>query len=170
VRKVSRRAQKEGRRLLAALALLLASSLSTAALAQSTVQVGYEENHFNEAATVLDEFEDAYFTFDRIFYQNRRFPRSLAPVFGLVEREISGDGHRVHRLYQEVLEQQIMTTDLIRVADLPSPFTGSLGTTPLYVEEPIPAAPLRSDTAPPVQATPPRGEPPASPRSIPALW
>jgi hypothetical protein len=159
---------------IAALALLLVGFSSVKSMAQSTIRVIDEDGEYVEVPTVSDEFEDVYFTLDRNFYQNQRFPRTLAPIFGAVEREIAGDGRRINRLYREVLEQQITSTDLIRVADLPSPFTGSLATTPLYVEDPIPAAPIpRFDPSrsadPRVQPTVPRGE--AAPeRPVPALW
>jgi hypothetical protein len=165
--------QKAGKGLaIVALALLAAGSFSGKSMAQSTILVVDEDGDVVELPTVLDEFEDVYFTQDRNFYQNHRFPRTLVPIFGAVERDISGDGRRINRLYREVLEQQIDSTDLIRVADLPSPFTGSLGTTPLYVEEPIPPAPIpRFDPSRPTvpRATPPGSEP-APERPVPALW
>ncbi|WAL58056.1 hypothetical protein [Thermocoleostomius sinensis] len=140
-------------------------------MAQSTVRVTQSDGDLVELPTVLDQFEDVYFTRDRNFYQNQRFPRMLAPFFGVVERDIARDGRRINHLYREVLEQQINSTDLIRVADLPSPFTGSLATTPLYLEEPIPPAPIPRFAPPPVPVPPiPRSAPTTPERPVPALW
>jgi hypothetical protein len=157
---------------IAALALLWVGSFSVESMAQSTIRVVDTDGDVVELPTVLDRFEDVYFTRDRDFYQNQRFPRMLAPIFGVVERDIARDGRRVNRLYREVLEQQMNSTDLIRVADLPSPFTGSLATTPLYVEDPIPPAPIpRFDPSRPAPVSPtPRSAPTTPERPVPALW
>jgi hypothetical protein len=172
MRTVSVDVQKAGKGLtIAALALLFVGSFSAKSMAQSTLRVVNADGDSVELPTVLDRFEDVYFTRDRTFYQNQRFPRSLAPIFGVVERDIARDGRRVNQLYREVLEQQVNSTDLIRVADLPSPFTGSLATTPLYVEDPIPPAPIpRFDPSRTAPAQPSPRSAPAPERPVPALW
>lgn len=153
----------------AALAIFLGGVSATATMAQSTIRVVEQDENVVELPTLLDQFEDTYFTLDRNYYQNHRFPRTLRPIFGQVERDISGDGRRINALYRDALEQQITSTSIIRVADLPSPFTGSLGTTPLYVEEPIPPAVIPSFV--PSREPVPRSQPGATPeRPIPALW
>lgn len=140
----------------------------SAAMAQSTIRVIEEDGDVVELPTLLDEFEDTYFTLDRNYYQNHRFPQSLRFIFGAVERDISGDGRRVNALYREALEQQITSTDIIRVADLPNPFTTTLGTSPLYIEEPLPPAPIPSYI--PSREPAPRARPGAPEDSVPALW
>lgn len=153
----------------ATLAIFLAGVSASAVMAQSTIRVIEEDGDVVELPTLLDEFEDVYFTQDKNYYQNHRFPRTLIPIFGIIENDIGGDGRRVNALYRDALEQQITSTDIIRVADLPNPFTGSLGTTPLYVEEPIPPAPVPSFIPSPEPR--PRSQPGATPeRPIPALW
>lgn len=153
------------------LSALLNGFLVDTATAQSTVQVFVEDGEIVELPTLRDEFEDTFFTQDQDFYENRRFPRTLIPIFGIIENDIGGDARRVNELYEDALEQQITPDQFIRVADLPNPFTGSLGTTPLYVEEPLPPAPI------PIQ--PPRPEPrlpgvqpqpQPEVESVPALW
>ena len=153
----------------AALAIFLAGVSASAAMAQSTIRVVEEDGDVVELPTLLDEFEDTFFTQDKNYYQNHRFPRTLIPIFGIIENDIAGDGRRVNALYRDALEQQITSTQIIRVADLPSPFTGTLGTTPLYVEEPIPPAPIPSFV--PSREPGPRSQPRSTPeRPIPALW
>jgi len=153
----------------AVLASFLGGVSATATMAQSTIRVIEPDGNVVELPTLLDQFEDTYFTLDRNYYQNHRFPRTLRPIFGQVERDISGDGRRINELYRDALEQQITSTSIIRVADLPSPFTGSLGTTPLYVEEPIPPTIIPRFT-PSQEPIPPRSQPGAPERPVPALW
>jgi hypothetical protein len=157
------------------LAIVLAGGFTggftRAAMAQSTLRVIEADGDVVELPTLLDEFEDTYFTQDKNYYQNHRFPRTLIPIFGTIELDIGGDGRRVHRLYREALEQQINSTQIIRVADLPSPFTGTLATTPLYTEEPLPPAPVPSYTPYRRSEPPAPSQPAASPDdSVPALW
>lgn len=152
------------------LSIFLVGVPVSAAMAQSTVLVIEEDGDVVELPTLSDEFRDTYFTQDENYYQNHRFPRTLIPIFGIIENDIGGDGRRVNRLYNEALEQQVTSTEIIRVADLPNPFTGSLATTPLYIEQPVPPASIPSFS--PYQESPPRSRPSAAPEeeSVPALW
>lgn len=152
------------------LAIVLAGISVSAAMAQSTIRVIEEDGDVVDLPTLLDEFEDTYFTQDKNFYQNHRFPRTLIPIFGIIENDIAGDGRRVNALYRDALEQQITSTDIIRVADLPNPFTGTLATTPLYIEEPIPPA-IIPGFVPSGEPGSRSQRPDAAPeRPVPALW
>lgn len=151
------------------LAIFLAGISASAAMAQSTIRVIEQDGDVVELPTLLDQFEDTYFTQDKNYYQNHRFPRTLIPIFGIIENDIGGDGRRVNELYREALEQQVTSTEIIRVADLPNPFTGSLATTPLYVEEPLPPAPVPSYA--PYREPATQSQPGSTPeRPVPALW
>lgn len=168
VRQAGSRQLMKGLRV-AALAIFLGGVSATTAMAQSTIRVVEPDGNVVELPTLLDQFEDTYFTLSRNYYQNHRFPRTLRPIFGIVENDIGGDARRINALYRDALEQQITSTNIIRVADLPTPFTGSLGTTPLYIEEPIPPAIIPSFV--PSREPVPRSQPGATPeRPIPALW
>lgn len=149
------------------LSIVCAGLLADPADAQTPVLV-VEDGDIVELPTVQERVEDVFFTQDQPFYRNQQFPRTLIPIFGVIENDIRSDGRRTHELYVELLEQQYSGDPLIRVADLPSPFTGSLATTPLYVEEPIPAAPIPSFQPTPTPPAP-RSQP-ASPQPVPALW
>lgn len=150
-------------------AALLVGFSATEAMAQSAVYFNItEDGEVVEIPTVQDEIVDVYFTQDKDYYSNHRFFRNIIPYIGIIENDIGGDGRRVHELYEELLVQQVTPVSVIRVADLPSPFTGSLATTPLYVEEPIPPAPIPSFIPP--QRSTPVAPAPAAPTSIPALW
>lgn len=153
------------------LSIFLVGVSVSAAMAQSTIRVIEEDGDVVELPTLLDKFEDTYFTQDRNYYQNHRFPQVLRFLFGAVERDISGDGRRVDALYREALEQQITSTNIIRVADLPNPFTGTLATTPLYVEEPIPPALIPGFVPSGEPGSRSQQQPDATPeRPVPALW
>ncbi|MER3432932.1 MAG: hypothetical protein C4288_05740 [Leptolyngbya sp. ERB_1_1] len=54
----------------------------------------------------------------------------LGTPFGFPENQISRDGERLHRLYVDLLNQQVSSDPLIRTADLPNPFNLSVQTLP----------------------------------------
>ncbi|MBD1821306.1 hypothetical protein H6F51_02080 [Cyanobacteria bacterium FACHB-DQ100] len=54
----------------------------------------------------------------------------LGTPFGFPENQISRDGERVHRLYVDLLNQQVSSDPIIRTADLPNPFNLSVLTLP----------------------------------------
>lgn len=54
----------------------------------------------------------------------------LGTPFGYPENQISRDGERLHRLYVDLLNQQVSSDPLIRTADLPNPFNLSVQTLP----------------------------------------
>ncbi len=130
--------------------------------------------------TIPQQFNRAFYSHDGNFFDNRGILQSLRLIFGIpnyVENSISQDGRSVHKLYTEVLEQQISSAPVLRTPDLPNPYTGSLLTTPLVItEEPItPAEPfptIRRST--PVAPAPTRTGTTTAPRQqaapVPALW
>jgi hypothetical protein len=138
----------------------------------TTVPFRVEDGEIVEIPTVQEQVEDTFFTQDQNFYRNQRFPRTLWSIFGILENDIGGDGRRVNELYRELLEQQINPYELIRVADFPNPFTGSLATTPLFVEEPLPPAPIPRIVPQPAPLPGARpGTQPTTPQAPPsALW
>lgn len=54
----------------------------------------------------------------------------LGTPFGFPENQLSRDGERIHRLYVDLLNQQVSSDPLIRTADLPNPFNLSVLTLP----------------------------------------
>ena len=119
--------------------------------------------------TLNDKFESTFFSFDRNFFRNSRFPRTASWIIGpFVEGEIAGDGRVTHRLYRDALRQQSESDPTLRTADLPSPYTSSMMTGSLYTVEPVPPATVSPTFR---QQTPPapvdRG---ARQAPIPALW
>ena len=153
-----------GLRLTAALIGLAAASLcANSAIAQAKPAPA------PSTPTLNDKFESTFFSFDRNFYRNSRFPRSASWIIGpFVESEIAGDARVTHRLYRDVLRQQSESDPTLRTADLPSPYTSSLMTGSLYTVEPVPPAtvsPTFRQQAAPAPAT--RG---ARQAPVPALW
>jgi hypothetical protein len=137
----------------------------------TTVPFRVEDGEIIEIPTVQEQVEDTYFTNSQDFYHNQRFPRTLWPIFGIVENDIGADGRHINELYQELLEQQVDPFTLIRVADFPNPFTGSLATTPLFVEDPLPPPAIPRIVPGPPTAPVPGVQQPPTPQTPPsALW
>ena len=125
--------------------------------------------------TVNDRIEDVFYTFDQPFYFNRRFPRNALWFLGsFPENEIAGDGRVSHKLYNELMMQQNTSDPTLRTADLPTPFTSSLQSDPIFTEEPVPAAPFAPSfrqspsVAPAAVDSGANRQPRATP--VPALW
>jgi len=126
--------------------------------------------------TIPEAFEDAFFSNSGSFFDSHGILPSLGLIFGIPhypENAITRDGHRVHRLYRDVLQQQVASDPTIRTPDLPNPFSGSVLTTPLVIREepippPLPFPPVRQ---PNVVEPPPGVAPPPTERApVPALW
>ncbi len=172
---------------------LLSTIGATAAIAQDvllspapvrSIPSGAPLEYYN---SILDEFDDAYFSDDRDFYKNRTFPRQLDWVFGIdfPDREMSNDGREVNQIYREMMARQMASGPIIRVFDLPSPFCQTLRTLPPADNcgiigcgsvgcslssgiQPI-APPVITPVIPPaVEAPPPVVQPPQ--QNVPALW
>ncbi|MCU0551941.1 MAG: hypothetical protein MUC48_21600 [Leptolyngbya sp. Prado105] len=54
----------------------------------------------------------------------------IGTPYGYPENQISRDGERIHRLYLDLMSQQVSSDPLIRTADLPNPFNLSVQTLP----------------------------------------
>lgn len=125
--------------------------------------------------TISEQFNRTFFTYDKTFFENRRFPRSASWFLGLFsfpENEISGDGRVVNNLYESLLEQQVANDPTIRTPDLPNPFDASLLTAPLISEvntSPAPV-PYNRTTLQPAPMQAPIQEPVQQEAPIPALW
>ncbi|MEB3214278.1 MAG: hypothetical protein VKL39_23215 [Leptolyngbyaceae bacterium] len=152
-------------------AAIALGSLFVPAASQAQEAVFAEPDGLREYETIYEEFEDAFFSHDESFFNNRTLPRQASWMFGLgfPENEIWKDGRAVHRLYRELYDEQISTTPRIRTPDLVSPFETSLLQTPpseIGVREFEDAGfrqPIPAPAAPPVTVTP-------APTPIPALW
>lgn len=113
--------------------------------------------------SIQAEFEDAFYSHDEIFFNNRSIARQAAFLLGtgFPDVEVVRDGQAIHEVYETVLLQQTTADPFLRTPDLPNPYQGSVLTTPLIEAQvfdngvlsqpiPAPAAPL--------------------PGPIPALW
>jgi hypothetical protein len=118
----------------------------------------------------LEEFNRAFFSNDRNFYENRSLPRQVNFIFGsFVENEIYQDGRDVDNAYRAVFARQV-AHPILRTVDQPSPFTSSVRLNPTIEA----SAPPPSRVFPPViERTPPITQPLPSqtqPGPVPALW
>ncbi|MEL6224297.1 MAG: hypothetical protein AAFQ57_14825 [Cyanobacteria bacterium J06626_14] len=154
--------------LLCTAAIALGSLFVPAASSAQDTVIFAEPDGVREYETIPEAFDDAFFSHDETFFNNRTLPRQVSWIFGLgfPENEMWKDGEAFHELYREVFEQQISTTPRIRTPDLVNPYETSLILTPISeigarefedvgFRQPIPA--------PPRVAAP-------SPTPIPALW
>ncbi len=54
----------------------------------------------------------------------------IGTPFGFPENQISRDAERLHRLYTDLINQQVSSDPIIRTADLPNPYNFSVLTLP----------------------------------------
>ena len=125
--------------------------------------------------TIPQAFTSAYYNRRGNFFDNRQIWQSFSLIFGIPdypEQGISRDGRTVNKLYREVLEQQVSSDPVLRTPDLPSPYTGSILTTPLVItEDAVEPAPMFPPIRRPGYAEPAPAAPRAQPnKPIPALW
>ncbi|MBW4441934.1 MAG: hypothetical protein KME10_11990 [Plectolyngbya sp. WJT66-NPBG17] len=102
--------------------------------------IALSANAQDSASPVFRPRETVPNTVDRAFYgplgefSDRNPLRTtqtiLGTPFGFPENQISRDGERIHRLYVDLLNQQVSSDPLIRTADLPNPFNLSVQTLP----------------------------------------
>lgn len=159
-----------GRKLgkLAGRLVLMAASLS---LVGALPEAGVAQTIFGEES-IPTAFDRTFFENEPDFFEQRGLLSQFGFLFSvyLPENRIAEDGRAIDLLYRDLLNQQISSRSVIRTPDLPNPFTGSLLTTPLISEEPLPIAPPPSFSRT-VEAAP--EPPPALPveaEPIPALW
>jgi hypothetical protein len=134
-----------------------------------------ERPYVEPLPTIPDKFNDAFYSHNGNFFDNRGIRESFRLIFGIphyVENAIYLDGQSVDRLYREVLDQQVASDPVLRTPDLPSPYTGSVLTTPLVIsEDPIQPAPLFPPVRRPPTAPPAPGDAGTTrPAPVPALW
>lgn len=144
---------------------------ATVANAQPAAQPSTEE-----APTIPQAFEDAYFRNSENFYRNLEVPHNVTWFLGpYPENQIAGDGRAVNRFYEDALAQQVSNDPLIRTPDVENPYQSSVLTGPVVPEEePIPPAfsspfsrsPVNSGGSNNRDSSEPRG----SSAPIPALW
>ncbi|MGF1537160.1 MAG: hypothetical protein ACFB4J_11845 [Elainellaceae cyanobacterium] len=138
-------------------ASLLALVVSPMALCEQAVGQELE-------GSIQDEFEDAFFSHDEIFFNNRSIARQISFLIGagFPDVEITQDGRAVHEVYETVLQQQAIASVPIRTPDLPNPYASTILTSPIVEEDVFINAPLNQ----PIPA-PPR---PVPSGPVPALW
>lgn len=117
---------------LSGLLVLLAASITFPSVASADMETP-------NAQTPNDTFENAYFRYDRNFYENQS-PKRQLDIFGIgsgvqnsfPENEIARDAELVNTLYRDVLAQQSTNDPYLRTPDLPNPYDSSLLTSPRY--------------------------------------
>jgi len=95
------------------------------------VVAGFQANAIAQPSnrTLADRFEQAMFTSNPDFFQNRSFGRQfdwLLGTNGFPENEIQRDAKRANILYRTGLEQQVSSDPVIRTRDLPNPYETSI--------------------------------------------
>ena len=145
----------------------LSTFVATTVMAQEVVVVPARAPQ-----SLLERLEDAFFSNDRTFYQNRSIPRQLSYIAGpgilirnsFPDNEIARDGAAVNEFYREALARQT-SGPILRSADLINPFNLSVRTLPVS-DQPLPSGVVISplpDVGPP--NLPSQGQP-----TVPALW
>lgn len=123
---------------------------------------------FSRYKSVADAFEDAFFSNDRDFVQNRTYGRQIDTYFGtrgFTDREIERDADAIDSLYKRLMRRQATDGPTIRTADLPSPYNTSVLTLPAATaSEIIPRTADFSPTYPPIVT------PPAENQPVRSLW
>jgi hypothetical protein len=109
--------------LISAIALGTASSLGAIAVNAQETEV------FRPRETVPNAMNRAFYGSMGEF-SDRNPLSSVETIIGIPENRISRDGERVHRLYVDLMNQQVSSDPLIRTADLPNPFNLSVQTLP----------------------------------------
>lgn len=114
--------------LASALVIFTAIGTGSTAMAQTL-----PTNEYYQSETLADRFEEAFFTRDKEFQENRSFGRQLDFLFGFgsfdtsfVDNEINADTKEITVLYKEALLQQNSSTPAVRTRDLPNPYNTSI--------------------------------------------
>ncbi|MDV2996589.1 MAG: hypothetical protein N4J56_006243 [Chroococcidiopsis sp. SAG 2025] len=92
---------------------------------------GFQANAIAQPSnhTLADRFQQAMFTSNPDFFQNRSFGRQfdwLLGTNGFPDNEINRDAKRTDDLYRTALEQQVSSDPVIRTRDLPNPYGTSV--------------------------------------------
>ena len=129
------------------------------------------------AETLAEQLEEAFYSNDQDYYENRSIPRQLLWVLGIshTENEVNRDGAATHRVIEQLWKEQGRDTAVIRTRDLPNPYQSSLlldptlpeqEFAPTSIRQPIaapPAIPVRPAVTPRPTLTP-------TPGPVRALW
>lgn len=104
------------------------SIFGSAAKAQTAADV-----KFQPSPTLADRFEEAFYSHDKNYFENRSFFRQLDTIVGwgsfktsFVENEINADTEAVHNLYVDAFARQVSSDPVIRTRDLPNPYDSSI--------------------------------------------
>ena len=150
------------------LTLGLSSLVASTAMAQS-VLLNPAPNGVRQPGDsrgVLPQYDDAFFSSDGTFYDNRTvFGQTKFLLGPFVENQISRDGQNLYDTYVKTLAQQTGAGPVVRTIDVPSPFNQSLrAVLSAGSERTYPVADRIPPYYPPVTPAPA----PATP--VPALW
>ncbi len=106
------------------MALVVASTISTAATAQNRPAT------FKPREAVPDAVNRAFYGSGEGFQDVRRPIEALIGIPKFPENAIARDGDRVDRIYRDLLNQQVSSDPIIRTVDLPNPYNRSVLTLP----------------------------------------
>jgi hypothetical protein len=119
------------------LLVLLAASVAFPSVASADTHTYTKTSVYQTPAETL---EDAFFRYDRNFYENNSPSRVLDSFVGtgksyrdsFPENEIWADAELVNSVYRDMLAQQSTNDPYIRTPDLPNPYDSSLLQSPRY--------------------------------------
>jgi len=112
-----------------------ASSMTSMAIAQTpSVQNMYVETELIPLETHNQVIENAYYFDSNRYFKNLMIDRQFDFFFGYEsfpegnypENEISWDAELINHIYTDMMQQQTQSDPVIRVPDLPNPFSTSL--------------------------------------------
>ncbi len=110
---------------LSLMALAAASTVSTAAMAQEK-----PTTTFKPLVSIPDAVDRAFFGSAESFQDVGRQTGALIGVPKFPENAIARDAAHVHRIYRDLLHQQVSSGPIIRTVDLPNPYNTSILTLP----------------------------------------
>ena len=106
---------------LSLMALMTASTVSIAATAQEK-----PGTTFKPLVSIPDAVDRAFFGSGENFQDVRRPIEALIGVPKFPENAIARDGANIHRIYRDLLHQQVSGGPIIRTVDLPNPYNTSI--------------------------------------------
>ncbi|MCY7321847.1 MAG: hypothetical protein LH660_08620 [Phormidesmis sp. CAN_BIN36] len=106
------------------MALVVASTISTAATAQNRPAT------FKPREAVPDAVNRVFYGSGESFQDVRRPIEALVGIPKFPENAIARDGDRIDRIYRDLLSQQVSSDPIIRTVDLPNPYNTSVLTLP----------------------------------------
>ena len=122
-----------------AIAALILSAASSLFIFPPRVTAEPSTTRSTRFETLNDLFDRTFFSNDKRAYENSSIVRQFNNLFGpFPENEMNKDAKALHRLYVEVMNQQVSSDPILRTPDLPNPYNTSLFQLPSFnVNRPV---------------------------------